>query len=43
MNVLQVLLVTTTLYFIGVAVWVMKMEDIIEAASERRAGNGGGR
>ncbi len=43
MNVLQVLLITTILYFIGIAVWVMKMEDIIEAASERRAGSGGGR
>ena len=43
MNVLQVLLVTTILYFVVVAVWVTKMEDIIEETSERRAGNGGGR
>lgn len=42
MNVLQVLLTTTILYFIAVTVWVWKMEDIIEASSERRAGNGGG-
>lgn len=41
MNVLQVLLVTTILYFLAVALWVWKMEDLIEASSERRADNGG--
>lgn len=43
MNVLQVLLVTTILYFVAVAVWVTKMEDIIEESSERLAGRGGDR
>lgn len=43
MNVLQVLLVTTTLYFIAVAIWVLKIEDVLEESNERRAGDGGGR
>ncbi|MGQ3413658.1 MULTISPECIES: hypothetical protein [Natrinema] len=42
MNVLQVLLVTSILYFIAVAIWVMKIEDLIEESSERRADRGGG-
>ncbi|AGB38677.1 hypothetical protein Natoc_2921 [Natronococcus occultus SP4] len=37
MNVMQVLLVTTVLYFLIVAVWVLKIEDLIEQRSEERA------
>lgn len=43
MNVLQVLLVTTIVYFIAVTIWVMKIEDILEESSERRVSEGGGR
>jgi hypothetical protein len=32
-NVIQVLLVTTVLYFLIVAVWVLKIEDLIEQRS----------
>ena len=42
MNVLQVLFVTTVLYFLVVAIWVLKIEDVIERRSERSAGRRGG-
>jgi hypothetical protein len=38
MNVLEVLLVTTALYFAMVGVWVWKIEDILDARTERRRG-----
>lgn len=37
MNVMQVLLVTTIVYFLIVAMWVLKIEDLIEERSERQA------
>jgi hypothetical protein len=40
MNVLQVLLLTTVLYFAMVAVWVWKIEDVLDARTERRSGEG---
>lgn len=40
MNVLQVLVVTTVLYFVVVAVWVWKIEDLLEARNEQRRGEG---
>lgn len=40
MNVLQVLLITTTLYFITVGLWVWKIEDILDQESEQRLGEG---
>ncbi|MFC6905680.1 hypothetical protein [Halalkalicoccus tibetensis] len=38
MNVLEVLAVTTILYFVVVAVWVWKIEDILEARGDERRG-----
>jgi len=40
MNVLQVLLITTTLYFIAVGVWVWKIEDILDQQSEQQLEGG---
>lgn len=40
MNVLQVLLITTTLYFIIVGLWVWKIEDILDQGSEQELGGG---
>lgn len=40
MNVLQVLLITTTLYFIAVGLWIWKIEDILDQRSERQLGGG---
>lgn len=40
MNVLQVLLITTTLYFITVGLWVWKIEDILDQGSEQQLGEG---
>ena len=37
MNVLEVLMVTTVLYFVCVAVWVLKIEDLLEERTERRS------
>lgn len=37
MNVLEVLTVTTVLYFVCVAVWVLKIEDFLEERTERRS------
>lgn len=37
MNVLQVLTVTTILYFAVVAVWVLKIEDFLEQRTEGRS------
>lgn len=37
MNVLGVLTVTTALYFVMVAVWVLKIEDLLEERSETQA------
>lgn len=36
MNVLQVLAITTTAYFMLVAVWILKMEDFLEQREERQ-------
>lgn len=38
MTVLQVLVVTTTLYFVMVVIWVWKIEDLLEARGENRRG-----
>lgn len=40
-NVLQVLLVTTTLYFVAVGLWVWKIEDLIERSTRREAATEG--
>ncbi|MDL5363513.1 hypothetical protein [Halalkalicoccus sp. NIPERK01] len=37
MNVLEVLTVTTALYFACVAVWVLKLEDLLEERTDRRS------
>lgn len=39
MNVLEVLTVTTILYFVVVAVWVWKIEDILEARGSEHEGD----
>lgn len=38
MNVLEVLAVTTILYFVVVAVWVWKIEDVLEARGDESRG-----
>ncbi|WP_254538532.1 hypothetical protein [Halomarina litorea] len=36
MNVLEVLTVTTVLYFVAVAFWILKMEDYLQTREENR-------
>lgn len=36
MNVMQILTVTTIAYFAFVAVWILKMEDFLQARSQER-------
>lgn len=44
MNVMQVLAITTVLYFVFVAFWITKMEDFLEAreVEQRETNQAGG-